>query len=41
MSEVARVVVVFVLVDLGKPGSNLGKPQCYPTTTWPYSPVVR
>ena len=36
MSEVVVVVVVFVLPDLGKPGSNLGKPQFYPTTTWPY-----
>ena len=34
MSEVVAVVAVFVLVDLGKPWSNLGKPQYYPTTAW-------
>ena len=41
MSDLVVVVAVFVLVDLRKPGSNLGKPQCYPTTTWPHLPVVR
>ena len=41
MSEVVAVVAVYVLVDQGKPGSYLGKPQCYPTNTWPYLPVVR
>ena len=41
MSEVVAVVAVFVLGDLGKPGSNLRQHQCYPTTTLAYLPVVR
>ena len=42
MSEVVAVIAVFVLVGLGKSGSNLGKPQYYPTTaSVSYLPVVR